>query len=106
MTNSTDNLKSRPANKTLEQEKQEHKFMFQFIDHLTGTRSEPFVGNWDTIHNTLSHIQPGERPGEKDYILLVAILDGEHTQIPATPLITVKSFMTFKNDQSKLKEAN
>ena len=92
--------------KTIEEEKQEHKFMFQFIDHQTGKRSEPFVGNWDSVQATLDMVQEGERPYDQDYILLVAILDGPDTKIPATPLITVKSFRQFKADQKSLKEAN
>lgn len=99
MKNSTDRLQA----KTISEHKKEHKFMFQFVSHDSGKRSEPFVGNWDTIHETLKHVQPGERPNEEDYILLVAVLDGENTQIPATPLITVKTFKQFKNDQQSLR---
>jgi len=99
--NSTDKLKA----KTIEEQKQEKKFMFQFVDHETGRRSEPFVGNWDTVSTTLSHVKEGDRPTPEDFILLVAVLDGLDTQIPATPLITVKTFMQFKSDQDSLKEA-
>ena len=101
MTNSTENLKAKP----IDEQKKEHKFMFQFVDHETGKRSEPFVGNWDTVYATLEHVKEGERPLPEDFILLVAILDGENTQIPATPLITVKTFTQFKNDQKSIKEA-
>ena len=103
MTNSTDNLKAKET-KSIEEEKQEHKFMFQFVDHETGKRSEPFVGNWDTVKETLSHVPDGERPTPEDFILLVAVLDGEKTQIPATPLITVKTLLQFMSDKHELSE--
>jgi len=82
--------------KTLEQEKQEQKFLFQFVNHENGERSEPFISNWDGILETLHKKPVDQVPSSKDYILLVAVLNGDQTTIPATPLITVESFMNFK----------
>lgn len=72
------------------------KFVIQFIDHESGRRSEPLVGNWSTVKEVLDLRKEGEKPEDKDYILLVAVLDGKDTTIPATPLITVKTFMDFE----------
>jgi len=82
--------------KTLDQEKKEQKFLFQFVNHENGERSEPFISNWDGILETLHKKPVDQVPSSKDYILLVAVLNGEETTIPATPLITVESFMKFK----------
>lgn len=114
MTNATDKLKARliekieedyekkfgeteeKEHKSIEEQKKEKKFVFQFIDHENGKRSEPFVGSWDTVQEVLAARKEGERPNEKDYVLLVAVLDGKDTTIPGTPLITVKTFESYK----------
>lgn len=117
--NSTDKLKAKPASnltdpmalgthpqakkaRSVEEQKKEKKFLFQFVDHLEGSRSHPFVGNWDDVTDILNHRKPDERPGPKDYILLVAVLDGDDTQIPSTPLITVETFMNFSTQKKEL----
>lgn len=94
--NATDKLKATTverAIKTVEEQKTEKKFMFQFINHENGLRSEPFVGSWKNLNQVLELREEGERPVAKDYILLVAVLDKDDTIIPATPLITVESYL-------------
>jgi len=103
MTNSTDNLTFKKQHKTTKENK-EAKFCFQFVDHENGKRSEPFVGNWDSVQKILDRREDGERPNNEDYILLVAVLDGKDTTIPATPLITVETFTNFKTNQPKTAE--
>lgn len=97
MKNSTDKLVSKEIPEGLKAEKEEKKFMFQFVNHEDGKRSEPFVGSWTTIQEILDLRKEDERPTDQDYILLVAVLDGQETTIPATPLITVKTFKDFKH---------
>ena len=67
-------------------------FVFQFIDHETGHRSEPFVATWDKMAEILKVREEGQKPHGDDYILLVAVLDGKQTHIPGTPLITVDTY--------------
>jgi len=86
--------------KTIEEQKLEKKFMFQFVNHEDGTRSEPFVGSWDTVTEILNARKTDERPNNEDYILLVAVLDGKDTKIPATPLITIKTFEEISKKES------
>lgn len=100
MKNATDKLVAKEIPESLKAEKQEKKFMFQFVNHEDGKRSEPFVGSWSTIQEILDLRKDEERPHEQDYILLVAVLDGEDTTIPATPLITVKTFQSFQHGQA------
>lgn len=77
----------------------EQRFMFQFVEAQTGKRTEPFVTDWDELAGVLRKSKEEQKddeevfPGDKDYILLVAVLDGQHTKIPANPLITVKTFL-------------
>lgn len=75
-------------------------FMFQFVSKQDGRRSEPFIGDWETLRKILYSREEGESPTDDDYILLVAILDGKDTQIPATPLITVRSFLDFEGPRN------
>ncbi len=86
---------------SIEEQKKEHKFMFQFIKAQDGTRSEPFVGNWESVLEILDLRKEGESPQNEDYILLVAVLNKEETKIPATPLITVQSFLDYNNQPAK-----
>lgn len=80
--------------RTVDQEKKQKKFCFQFINHLDGQRSQPFVSNWDQLRDILREREKGALPQDEDFILLVAVLgDQEETNIPATPLITVKSYL-------------
>lgn len=91
MTNSTEKMQHKPV----EEQKKENKFMFQFVSHEDGKRSEPFVGSWNAVNEILKMREDGERPSNEDFILLVAVLDGKDTRIPATPLITVKTFLEY-----------
>lgn len=75
------------------EEKAQRKFLFQFINHENGQRSKPFVSNWEDVRDVLENRKEGEMPTDKDYLLLVAVLDEEETTIPATPLITVKTYL-------------
>ena len=123
MTNSTERLKARPVNaaeenaipraKTQdvpnetafdqvtrdaqEQAREKQQFCFQLIDHETGHRSEPFTGSWEVMREVLDAREPGAKPHDDDYILLVAVLDEENTHIPTTPLITVKTYSEVIN---------
>ena len=101
MKNSTENLKAKnmpeKATESIEKQKEQGKFMFQFVDHETGNRSEPFIGSWQAVNEVLKARKEGERPVDQDFILLVAVLDGEETRIPATPLITVKTYQEYNN---------
>jgi len=93
--NSTEKLRGKPV----EEQKKEKKFLFQLISHLDGKRSEPFTMSWDGLTEALTlwkETDP-EKYNEdevfKDFILLVAVLDDQDTVIPATPLITIKSYL-------------
>lgn len=71
-------------------------YVFQFIDHQTGQRSEPFLGRYDTLREIIETAKErNQKPADEDYILLVAVIgdNDEDTIIPGTPLISVKSFM-------------
>lgn len=96
--NATEKMQGR----TVEEQKQDEKFLFQFVSHETGKRSEPFVSNWDKLTTMLNELDPETSPTDDDYLLLVAILDGKDTRIPATPLITVKTFRQFSIDKEAL----
>jgi hypothetical protein len=95
-TNSTEKLKARRAEiqekLPLEEQKREKKFLFQIISHKDGKRSEPFITSWDDLHKLLNENKESpDYPGE-DYLLLVSVLDGEDTIIPATPIIKISTF--------------
>lgn len=84
---------------TIEEEKQTKKFLFQLVSHLDGKRSEPFVQSWDGLTKALTTWRDEEPESFKeknvydDFILLVAVLDDKETTIPATPLITIKTYL-------------
>lgn len=74
----------------------ERKFVFQFIDHENGKRSEPFIGNYDLLREILQEAaERGERPDQEDYVLLVAVIgeSDEDTLIPGTPLVKCKTLL-------------
>ena len=75
-------------------------FLFQFIDHKTGHRSEPFTATWNSMAEILKVRQEGQKPDNDDYILLVAVLDEKQTHIPGTPLITVKTYLEIMGGQN------
>ena len=85
---------------SIEDQKKERKFMFQFIDHTDGRRSEPFVGNWETISEIIKLREGDQLPKNEDYILLVAVLDDEDTIIPSTPLITIQTFLDMTKNEA------
>jgi len=85
----------------IEEQKQQKKFMFQFISHSDGKRSEPFVGNWDTIREILNLRKEGEAPYDQDFVLLVAVLDGKETIIPSTAIITVKTYLEYFEQETE-----
>ena len=70
-----------------------HKFIFQFIDHTNGQRSEPFLSSWTELKEVLELRKEGDKPTNEDYILLVAVMDNKQTHVPGTPLITVESYL-------------
>lgn len=71
-----------------------NEFVFQFICHETGHRSEPFLSTWTKLGEILELRTPEqEKPSDKDYILLVAVMDGKQTHIPTSPLITVETYL-------------
>jgi len=92
---------------SLDEQKAQNKFMFQFISCKDGRRSEPFLTSWDGLQNTVKQIKKQEDCdiNDDDLILLVAVIDGKDTHIPATPLIKVSTFMKMqpskgaKNDE-------
>lgn len=96
MTNSTEKLQA----KSIPEQKEESKFLFQFVSHENGKRSEPFVGSWNAVNEILKARKEDEAPTDEDFILLVAVLDGNDTRIPATPLITVKTFQEYHENAS------
>lgn len=68
------------------------------IRKADGSRSDPFSGTWDQLHEACSKSELDQ----EDYILLVAIVDpDDDTQmvIPKTPLITVQSFLEIKTPE-------
>lgn len=79
------------------EEKAERRFMLQFVAKEDGKRSEPFICKWDELYKSLCELEEGESPKGEDYILLVCVLDGKHTTIPPTPLITVDTFKSSYN---------
>ena len=76
------------------QEKRKQAMMLQLISHETGERSEPFIANWQQLKETLDKMEDDQVKPE-DYILLVAVMDGEDTRIPRAPLITVEKFLSL-----------
>lgn len=70
-----------------------HDFVFQFIDHSNGYRSEPFLSNWTELGKILDDRAEDQKPTNEDYILLVAVMDGKQTHIPNSPLITVETYL-------------
>lgn len=100
MTKSNDDTNtSNQTEKSIDEQKQEKKFLYQFVNHENGQRSEPFVGNWETIKEILDLREEGEAPQDEDFILLVAVLDGAETIIPSTPLITLKTYQQYYNPE-------
>lgn len=73
------------------------ELVFQFIDRETGGRSEPFVSNWNELGKILAARKEDQKPTNEDFILLVAVMNGEQTHIPISPLITVETFLTIQN---------
>lgn len=78
-----------------------HEFVFQFIDHETGYRSEPFLSNWTQLAEVLNarEQQENQKPTDKDYILLVAVMDKKQTHIPTSPLLTVETYLKNVNPE-------
>lgn len=74
------------------------KMIFQFINHETGYRSDAFEGDYEIL-TTVIEARDADDPEvrNEDYILLVAITEGDSTTIPKAPLITVGSFMSLPN---------
>ena len=77
------------------------RFIFQFVSQETGYRSEPFVSDWDELYETLAEMPDDDNPKGNDYILLVAILEGKQTRVPATPLITVDTFLQTQKPEGE-----
>ena len=77
--------------------KQQEGMMLQFVSHANGRRSEPFMSTWTQLREMLlaRPEQDEQQVNDKDYILLVAVMAGEETQIPSTPLITVETFLNI-----------
>ena len=78
-----------------------HDFVYQFICAETGNRSECFLSNWTELAEILRLREQREdaKPTDKDYILLVAVMDGEQTHIPTSPLITVETYLNNVNPE-------
>lgn len=87
------NLNQKIANEEEVNSGAPHKFIFQFVDHTNGQRSEPFLSNWTELKEVLELRKEGEKPTDKDFILLVAVMDSKQTHVPGTPLITVETYL-------------
>lgn len=89
------NVQQKIANQEEVNSGKKHDFIFQFICADTGGRSEPFISNWTELGKILELRDQNEhaKPADKDYILLVAVMDKEQTHIPSSPLITVESYL-------------
>ena len=76
-----------------------NKFVIQIINAENGNRSKPYEANWDQLAESL---KKAESINSKDYILLVAAIEGEEEQmqIPQSPLITIETFLSmFDSEQ-------
>ena len=82
-------------NSKVQEERKQMKFMFQLISAEHGRRTDPFVTNYVDLADAL---KKDNDVSSDDYILLVAVLDGENTQIPTTPLITVGKFLEIQEN--------
>lgn len=88
--------------KDIANQKIENKFIFQIISKENGKRSEPFVTNWSELYTILSQ---AEEQNIHDYILLVAVLQGDETIVPGTPLITIETFLEYHLEQTTCQSA-
>ena len=71
-----------------------HDFIFQFVDHETGLRSQPFLSDWTQLQEVLAQrTEETPKPTDDDYILLVAVMDSKQTHIPTSPLLTVGTYL-------------
>jgi len=73
------------------------KYLFQFVSHEDGSRSDAYIATWDEVATA---IMKNDDTRNEDYILLVAIIDPDNEQemvVPRTPLITIKNFITMMN---------
>lgn len=80
------------------------KLLFQFIDHENGSRSQAVTGNAGTIMEIIKAREPGQKPRNEDYIIVLAVLSGENTFIPETPIILVDSFIKLHPNQVQPEE--
>lgn len=84
----------------INKEKKQTGMMLQIISAENGERSEPFIATWEELHQVLSKEMDMDESEmnvkEKDYILLVAVMQGEETRIPRAPLITIESFLKME----------
>lgn len=70
----------------------ETKFIFQLIAKASGARSDPFTATWPQLLDVFDTTEEAII-SSKDYVLLVAVLEGENTRIPNTPLISVEDLI-------------
>ncbi len=101
--NQMQNVQDIPEKGRLEigEKAKQQKLIFQFIDHETGKRSQPFIGNYDVLKEIVQEAyDKDEKPTPQDYILLVAVLgeDPDDTLIPGTPLITVGTLLDITKE--------
>lgn len=84
------------------------KFLYQLIDHETGSRSKPFMGDWDEMAQAFKEHK--EKIDSEDYILLVATINEdspeEQMQIPTAPIITVQTFLDMYAAKPQKETAN
>lgn len=81
------------------------RYMFQFINHKNGQRSEPMIADWNKLNTTLT--ENTEDIDQDHYILLVALLDPEDQEtlvIPKTPLIKISSFLEMYSKNKETAE--
>ncbi len=87
------------AEEQLQLQSNKQEFILQFISKTNGRRSQPFTSNMDDLAKTLKEMEYTEHTiQQNDYILIVALISGDSTQIPTMPLITVESFRNLKGE--------
>ena len=67
-------------------EKQQSGMMLQIICQKSGIRSEPFMANFSELAKILNNEMEKDESNitPDDFILLVAVMNGEDTKIPTT----------------------
>lgn len=65
------------------------RFMIQFINGDNGQRTEPFVATMDQLREVLQDVDDPKM--QKDYCLMVGMIEDEELKVINAPLLSVKS---------------